>query len=220
MAFQSTYAAPGAQQFEEAAVWRAVGWAERLASVLLLLALGPLLALTGLLILCFSKRSPLVAHRRVGLYGRSLWTLKFRTMWQRDEPWEVGLTERIVENAGPVLKSADDPRVTSRLARFLRRYSVDELPQLVNVARGEMALVGPRPLTREELRSHYGPLAPEVLSVRPGVTGLWQVMGRSRLSYPARRRLDLLLVRKRSLRLYLYILLRTFPEVLAGRNSW
>ena len=83
-----------------------------------------------------------------------------------------------------------------------------------------MSLVGPRPLTREEMRAHYASDAPEVLSVKPGITGLWQVMGRSRLTYPQRRRLDLFLVRKRSARLYAAILLRTLPEVLAGRNSW
>jgi lipopolysaccharide/colanic/teichoic acid biosynthesis glycosyltransferase len=70
------------------------------------------------------------------------------------------------------------------------------------------------------MRAHYAGDAPEVLSVKPGITGLWQVMGRSRLTYPQRRRLDLFLVRKRSARLYLAILLRTLPEVLAGRNSW
>ena len=91
---------------------------------------------------------------------------------------------------------------------------------MVNVLRGEMALVGPRPLTREEMRAHYAADAPEVLSVKPGITGLWQVMGRSRLTYPQRRRLDLFLVRKRSARLYLAIVLRTLPEVLTGRNSW
>jgi len=186
----------------------------------LLLALGPLLAVTGMLIFWLSRRPPLLAHRRVGRHSQPFWTLKFRTMWPGGGPWQFRLTERIVEDPGPRIKCATDPRVTSRLARLCRRFSIDELPQLVNVIRGEMALVGPRPLTREELRVQYAAAAPEVLSVKPGITGLWQVMGRSRLSYPARRRLDLILVRKRSPRLYLGILLRTLPEVLVGRNSW
>jgi exopolysaccharide production protein ExoY len=186
----------------------------------LLLALGPLLVITGILVFCRSRRSPLVAHRRVGQHGRFFWTWKFRTMWCGRGRFEFGMFERIVEEPGPLVKQAHDPRVTSRFARFLRRYSIDEMPQLFNVVRGEMALVGPRPLTIEELRMHYAEAAPEVLAVKPGISGLWQVRGRSRLSYPARRRLDLILVRKRSLRLYLYVALRTVPEVLSGRNSW
>ena len=81
-------------------------------------------------------------------------------------------------------------------------------------------LVGPRPLTRSELELHYQDDVAEILMVRPGLTGLWQVMGRSRLTYRQRRRLDLLLVRKQSARLYLRILLRTIPQVLTGKNSW
>jgi lipopolysaccharide/colanic/teichoic acid biosynthesis glycosyltransferase len=83
-----------------------------------------------------------------------------------------------------------------------------------------MALVGPRPITRSELDLHYGSAAAEVLAVRPGLTGLWQVMGRSHLGFQQRRRLDLYLVRHWSLRLYAAILLRTAPAVLAGKNAW
>jgi lipopolysaccharide/colanic/teichoic acid biosynthesis glycosyltransferase len=83
-----------------------------------------------------------------------------------------------------------------------------------------MALVGPRPLTRSELELHYQDDVAEILMVRPGLTGLWQVMGRSRLTYRQRRRLDLLLVRNQSALLYLRILLRTIPQVLTGKNSW
>lgn len=220
MAFQSTYASPCAQRVEDSVFWKVLGWGERLEAVLLLVALAPFLVVTGVLIFALSRRSPLVAHLRVGHRGRAFWTLKFRTMWWNHEGGQFALMERIVEEPGPDLKTAADPRVTSGLARWCRRFSIDELPQLVNVARGEMALVGPRPLTREEMRTHYASDAPEVLSVRPGITGLWQVMGRNRLSYPQRRRLDLFLVRKRTARLYFAILLRTLPEVLAGRNSW
>lgn len=83
-----------------------------------------------------------------------------------------------------------------------------------------MSLVGPRPLTRSELRSYYGPNANELLEVKPGITGLWQVMGRNRLTYSQRRRLDLFYVRKRSVGLYLAILARTIPRVLTGKDSW
>lgn len=109
--------------------------------------------------------------------------------------------------------------MTSPFAAFCRRYSLDELPQLWHVLRGEMALIGPRPLTLRELDIYYGSDAECVLSVRPGLSGLWQVRGRSRLPYPHRRRLDLFLVRNWSLGLYLKILLLTLPRVLAGKDA-
>jgi len=220
MAFHSIYADPYAQRAQEGAVWKAMGWAERLEAVLLLVALSPVLVVTGVVILVLSRRSPLVAHQRVGQCGSPFWTLKFRSMWNMPPAAQFSLVERVIEEPGPDVKPAADPRVTSAFARFCRRFSIDELPQLINVVRGEMSLVGPRPLTRDEMRAHYAGDAPEVLSVKPGITGLWQVMGRSRLTYSQRRRFDLFLVRHRSFRLYLAILLRTLPEVLAGRNSW
>jgi lipopolysaccharide/colanic/teichoic acid biosynthesis glycosyltransferase len=225
MAFQSTCAAPCAQPAKDGVSWKAMGWGGRLGALLLLWLLAPFLALIALAIVILARRSPLVAHRRVGRNGRSFWTYKFRSMWSADAArnWplvEYVLVEYVDEEPGLVLKGADDPRITSRFARFCRRYSIDELPQLYNIVCGEMAFVGPRPLTREELRRHYAGDAPEVLTVTPGLTGLWQVMGRSRLTYPQRRRLDLFLVRHRSSRLYAAILLRTLPEVLCGRNSW
>jgi lipopolysaccharide/colanic/teichoic acid biosynthesis glycosyltransferase len=197
-----------------------MGWAERLQALLLLAVLSPVLVVTGVVVLGLSRRSPLVAHRRVGLHGRPFWTFKFRSMWPDARAPRFTLWQRVIENPGLALKCAGDARVTSRFARFCRRFSIDELPQLFNVLRGEMSLVGPRPLTREEIRAHYAADAPEVLSVKPGITGLWQVMGRSRLTYAQRRRLDLFLVRRRSAHLYAAILLRTVPEVLSGRNSW
>jgi lipopolysaccharide/colanic/teichoic acid biosynthesis glycosyltransferase len=136
--------------------------------------------------------------------------LKFRTMWGRqpdDESWEGA-------------KPYDDPRVSSRFARFCRRYSIDELPQLVHVISGKMAFVGPRPLTRRELEHYYAEDTFEILTVRPGLTGLWQVTGRSRLTYQQRRRLDLFLVRHQLVRLYAGILLRTIPQVITGKNAW
>jgi len=220
MAFQSTYAAPCAERARDSVTWKALGWGERLGAVLLLIALSPILCVTGILIFALARRSPLVAHQRIGQHGRPFWTLKFRSMWPTPPRPQSWLVERIVEEPGPEIKANADPRVTSSFARFCRRASIDELPQLLQVACGTMSLVGPRPLTREELRSHYGHDAPEVLSVKPGLTGLWQISGRSRLTYPQRRRLDLFLVRKRSPRLYLTILLRTLPQVLTGRDAW
>jgi lipopolysaccharide/colanic/teichoic acid biosynthesis glycosyltransferase len=220
MAFQSTYAAPCAERAQESAFWKVMGWGERLGAMLLLVLLSPILCLTGLFIFALSRRTPLVAHHRLGQSGRPFWTLKFRTMWPAASRSETRLVERIVEEPGTEIKEQSDPRVTSRIARFCRRSSIDELPQLINVAAGTMSLVGPRPLTRDEFRKHYGADAPEVLSVKPGITGLWQVAGRSRLTYAQRRRLDLFLVRNRSARLYFTILARTLPAVVTGRDAW
>ena len=149
-----------------------------------------------------------------------MWMLKLRTMWDGDAPSCSGWIERIEDDGRPELKSAEDSRVSCRLARFCRRHSIDELPQLWHVISGEMSLVGPRPITDRELRLHYGTHAAEVLQAKPGLAGLWQISGRSRLTYAERCRLDLRLVRERSIPLYCAILLRTMPEVLHGKNSW
>jgi exopolysaccharide production protein ExoY len=200
-------------------LWQITRWGERIAGMALLLILSPVLIATAIVIILLSRQSPLVAHQRLGQRGRPFWTLKFRTMWPAGKQWRVRLLERVRQHPGD-LKIAADPRITSAFARFCRRFSIDELPQLINVARGEMGFVGPRPLTREELYRHYGADAPGVLSVRPGLTGLWQINGRSRLSYEERRKLDLILVRNGSPRLYVEILLRTMPAVLSGRDAW
>jgi len=105
------------------------------------------------------------------------------------------------------------------ILRLLRRTSLDELPQLLHVVRGEMSLVGPRPITDSEWKMHYRPHAAEVLDVKPGLSGLWQTQGRSRRTYEQRRDLDLALVRNRSLKLYFQILLWTLPEIWSGRNA-
>lgn len=143
-------------------------------------------------------------------------------MWDDSRRSEARFVEHLQPpNANsPAPKTARDPRVTHAFAALCRRFSIDELPQLWQVVRGEMALVGPRPLTRWELETHYGPAAEEILTRRPGISGLWQVSGRSRLSYPQRRRLDLFLIRKWSLPLYSRILMATVLCVLRGRNAW
>jgi lipopolysaccharide/colanic/teichoic acid biosynthesis glycosyltransferase len=205
----------------EDGIWNFIRPLERIASVLTLVLLSPLIALTAAAIATLSRRSPLVAHLRVGQFGMPFWTLKFRTMWgEAAGAGRGGFIEYIVDECGPEYKRSPDPRVSSAFARFCRQFSIDELPQLVNVVRGEMSLVGPRPVTNGELKRHYGTDAAEMLLIKPGITGLWQVMGRSRLSFDRRRELDLFLVRNRSLRLYLTILTRTIPAVLKGKDGW
>jgi exopolysaccharide production protein ExoY len=205
----------------DAGIWNLIRPLERVASLLLLGVFSPAMLLAATAIAVLSRRSPLVAHLRIGQFGVPFWTLKFRTMWgQAAGVGRARLIEYIVDECGPEYKRSADPRVSSAFARFCRQFSIDELPQLVNVLRGEMSLVGPRPLTEGELKRHYGTDAAETLLVKPGITGLWQVTGRSRLSFDRRRELDLLLVRNRSLRLYLTILMRTIPAVLKGKDGW
>jgi exopolysaccharide production protein ExoY len=146
--------------------------------------------------------------------------IKLRTMWGGEPRTGARWIERITTDAGADNKDPSDPRVPNWFARTCRRHSVDEIPQLWHVIRGEMSLVGPRPVTAEELHRYYDSDAEEVLQVKPGLAGLWQISGRNRLSYQDRKRLDLQYVRSRSLRMYLRIILRVIPEVLTGKNSW
>ena len=142
-------------------------------------------------------------------------------MWKGDAGKQSIFIHRLPTADVPlVCPGAKNARVTSPFAAFCRRYSIDELPQLWHVMRGEMALVGPRPLTRQELDTYYGGDAAQVVSAKPGLSGLWQVYGRSSLTYAQRRRLDLLLVRNWSVSLYFRILLVTLPCVLAGKDAW
>ena len=124
------------------------------------------------------------------------------------------------EPSVPETKVGGDVRVTSAFARFCRKYSIDELPQLWHVVTGEMSLVGPRPVTAAEWERYYGDRSCEVLQLKPGLTGLWQTRGRNRLTYRQRRRLDLFLARHYCLLLYLRILGATVPRVIAGRDAY
>jgi lipopolysaccharide/colanic/teichoic acid biosynthesis glycosyltransferase len=208
---------------DSSSLWTLVAAGERVCAFVLLLILAPLLTFAALVIWLLSRRAPLVAHPRVGRNGKEFWVLKLRTMWGGSAVhWcpKSYLVERLFAAAAPEVKTARDPRVTSTFAAFCRKFSIDEFPQLYHVLRGEMSFVGPRPLTRDELSQHYGHAAREVLRLKPGLTGLWQVRGRSRLNYRQRRRLDLFLVRKWSFRLYVLLLLTTIPRVLMGTDAW
>lgn len=222
MGTSSLLLARGVRQLRSAAAADgALHWMERLAAGVAFVAVAPALGATMLAVRTLSGRSPLIAHRRLGLNGEPFWVLKLRTMWDKSSPQtSAGWIEYLQNTDVPVIKGAADPRVTSRLAAFCRRYSVDELPQLLQVVTGRLRLVGPRPLTPQEWDTYYGADCREVLSVHPGLTGLWQVMGRNRLTYAQRRRLDLFFVRRYGIGLYLRILLRTPGRVLGGRDAW
>jgi exopolysaccharide production protein ExoY len=194
---------------------------EPVAAAACLLCLSPVLLIVALVIRVLSGASPLVAHRRVGRYGTTLWVYKFRSMWPSGgyTRASAAFVEKIADEE-PTPKLGPDPRVTSRFASFCRRHSIDELPQLALVVAGRMSLVGPRPITRFELREYYDADAMEVLSVKPGLTGLWQIRGRSRLTYRRRKRFDLFLVRRFSAGMYFRIVALTIPDLLFAKDAW
>jgi lipopolysaccharide/colanic/teichoic acid biosynthesis glycosyltransferase len=202
-------------------LWLVIGLVERATAFLLAALSLPILLCSATAVAVLSKQAPFVGHRRIGLYGQQLWVWKLRTMWnpgQRLSFWPV-LIEFLADAPVPAKKTGQDPRITSCLASFLRKYSIDELPQLWQVVLGQLALVGPRPLTEKEIACHYGDIAKTLLSVKPGLTGLWQVNGRNRLSYEQRRRLDEFLLNNWSLRLYLKIFFSTIFCVITGKDA-
>lgn len=195
---------------------------ERLAAIALIALILPGLLVIAAITSCLSRQFPFLLHERLGRHRQKLRVLKLKTMWRRRNPERAQAmsepTDTVPSSQQPKLRS--DPRITSRFAALCREYSVDEVPQLWNVAIGDMSFVGPRPLTAYELDTYYGTAAAEVLSVKPGLTGLWQIRGRSRLSYKKRRKLDLFLVRHRSARFHLSILLSTVKLVFGRVNAW
>ena len=186
-------------------------------TTLALLVTGPIMLLAALAVALTSGFPILFRQQRVGLNGRTFTLLKFRTM-HRDA--EVRLAELRARNEmqGPVFKMKDDPRITP-VGRWLRRLSIDELPQLFNVVRGEMSVVGPRPPLPSEV-DVYAPDQRRRLSVRPGITGLWQVTGRSEItSFERWVALDLEYIDRWSIWLDLEILARTIPAVLFAKGA-
>lgn len=188
-----------------------------LLAVLLVLLAAPLMLSAAIAIKCTSRGPVLFRQLRAGQHGRPFVMYKFRSMIDGAEerrPELAGLNEA----RGPVFKLRDDPRLT-RVGRWLRRTSIDEFPQLFNVLRGEMSLVGPRPLPVDEAAA-ASPAERRRLEVLPGLTCLWQVSGRCEIPYEEWMQLDLLYIANRSLALDLGILLRTVPAVLSGRGAY
>ena len=181
-----------------------------------LLVLAPLMATLAIVIKLQDRGPIFFRQQRVGLNGRTFTLLKFRSMVVDAERLRDKLLDRN-EQSGPVFKIKDDPRIT-RLGRFLRRYSLDELPQLLNVLLGQMSLVGPRPpLPREVVQ--YDWWQRRRLSVRPGLTCLWQVSGRNKVGFEHWMELDLAYIDGWSLGLDLKIIAKTVREVLRGSGS-
>jgi exopolysaccharide biosynthesis polyprenyl glycosylphosphotransferase len=200
--------------------WQLV--AKRLVDIIVsagvLIAVAPLLVAVSLLIKLESCGPVLFRQERVGYNKRRFRILKFRTMVAGSDQQQQSL-EHLNEAEGPVFKIKNDPRIT-RVGKFLRRFSIDELPQLVNVLKGDMSLVGPRPLPvrdveRIELRWHK-----RRFSIKPGITCLWQVNGRSEIGFDDWVRMDLEYIDRWSLALDMRILLKTLPAVLQGPGAY
>ncbi|MFJ5776331.1 sugar transferase [Streptomyces sp. NPDC093094] len=190
---------------------------DRVGATFLLLLFAPLMMFVALLVLVDSRGGAFYRQRRVGKDGREFTMYKFRTMVAGADRARAGLADRN-EGAGLLFKLRRDPRVT-RVGTVLRRYSVDELPQLFNVLTGSMSLVGPRPPLPEESAA-YGPDIRRRLLVKPGLTGLWQISGRSDLSWEEAVRLDLRYVEDWSLALDTVILWKTLRAVLYGQGAY
>jgi len=185
-----------------------------LASVALAL-LAPLLLALALAVQASSPGPPLFRQPRAGRFGEQFTMLKFRTMVLDAESRRSGLLAQSQEGAW--LKLEHDPRVTG-IGRLLRRTSLDELPQLLNVVRGDMSLVGPRPLPLVE-HAQLPTWSTQRLELRPGLTGLWQVEGRTRISFQEMLRLDCEYVGELSWWTDFKILVRTVPAVLVGKGA-
>ncbi len=189
-------------------------------ALLLLVLLSPVMGLVAFLIWRRDGAPIFFGHYRVGHDGRMFRCMKFRTMLRDSEPVLAALLASNPQARAEWerdQKLSNDPRITP-VGNFLRRTSLDELPQLINVLRGEMSLVGPRPITVGEL-TRYGPARWHYLSVRPGITGLWQVSGRNTLSYAQRVAFDKHYVEKRTAWLDLRILMKTVHVVLAREGA-
>ncbi|NJM08188.1 sugar transferase [Candidatus Gracilibacteria bacterium] len=180
-----------------------------------LVALAPLFVLIAIAVYLDSG-GPVIYRRRVVGVGKIPFdAFKFRTMHRNGDALLTDAQRQELRETG---KLKVDPRIT-RVGRYLRKASIDELPQLLNVLFGQMSLVGPRMLTVEEL-SHFGRWQHNLLTVRPGLTGLWQISGRSDLGYEDRVRLDMHYIRNYSIWLDLSIILRTVPSLLSGKGAY
>jgi exopolysaccharide biosynthesis polyprenyl glycosylphosphotransferase len=192
-------------------------WLDFAIALAMLILLSPLMLLIAISIVLTSPGPVFYRQTRSGMAGRVFTLYKFRSMRQDAEQLRSSL-EHLNEADGPVFKVANDPRITG-VGRWLRRFSLDELPQLWNVVRGDMSLVGPRPPLPDEVRQ-YEPWQRRRLRMRPGLTCLWVLEGRSQVSFEQWMRLDMRYIDRWSLWLDLEILLKTVPRVLFGKGAY
>ena len=192
----------------------------RLFAGLIFVLLIPLYILIALWILFQSGTPVLFKQKRLGLNGKFFFIIKFRTMvsdaediLNRDEK----LTQSYIKNDYK-LNLNDDPRLTE-CGRILRKWSLDEFPQFINVIRGDMNLVGPRPIVPKEIERYSG-IENKFLSIKPGITGLWQINGRSKVDYPERRDMDMHYIDHRTLKYDIWILWQTIFAVISKRGVY
>ena len=187
-------------------------------SLITLILLSPLLIILGLLIKQESNGPALFKQQRVGLYGKTFTMFKFRSMSQDAQAQRNKLERHNEMSSGVLFKIKNDPRITP-LGKIIRKTSIDELPQLINVLRGEMSLVGPRPALPNEV-SQYSFNDRTRLNVLPGITCLWQVMGRSEIPFEQQVKLDLKYIKKQSLLFDVSLLLKTIPAVIKAKGAY
>lgn len=200
---------------------RATRGLDLIIALLALIFFAPLMILIACAVRATSTGPILFRQTRIGRDGKEFACLKFRTMViDADDALQRALSScsRTREEWDRDQKLRCDPR-TTRVGRILRKLSFDELPQLFNVLHGEMSIVGPRPIVHEEI-ARYGTFFRDYCSVKPGITGLWQISGRNNVAYGERVRLDALYVATRSVRLDLGIILKTIPAVVFARGSY
>jgi exopolysaccharide production protein ExoY len=192
-----------------------------LVSLLLLIVLLPIFVIIYILFQTGQNKGPVFfSQQRFGKQGRLFRIYKFRSMVvgaDKKLKSNPELYKKYIEN-NYKLEPDEDPRITS-LGRFLRKSSLDELPQLINVLKGEMSLVGPRPIVEEELKE-YGNFKKEFLSVKPGVTGYWQASGRSEVKYPERVDIELFYIRNKSFFFDIKIIVLTIIAVVFGKGAY
>lgn len=183
----------------------------------------PVFALIAFVISITSKGPAIYSHRRIGRNGKAFDCYKFRTMYFDAASRLQELLENdpsLQEEWQKTFKLKNDPRITP-IGNFLRRTSLDELPQFFNVLKGDLSVVGPRPVVQEEIDRYFGEKSKIILSVRPGLTGLWQVSGRSDItSYAERIRLDEEYVQSRSLWFDLCLIAKTIPVMIKSRGAY
>ena len=177
----------------------------------------PIFVIIGIIIKIDSKGPILFKHKRIGKHGKKIEIYKFRTMIDNAEEAMKNFTEEQKKEFAENFKLENDPRVT-RVGKILRKTSLDELPQIINILKGEMSIIGPRPIVKSELEK-YGNNQGKFLSVAPGLTGYWAANGRSDVSYEERMALELYYVENRSLILDLKIFFKTILSVLKGRGA-
>ena len=176
---------------------------------------SPVILLVGLILFVRYEKPVFYHEKRCGLHGKPFTLYKFKTL-QR----QACRASSSQDMANRINKNNTPQTCCGRLCGLLRKYSIDELPQLWNILIGDMAVVGPRPMPFEELQYRFGSDAAKILSVRPGLTGLWQVSGRNDLSQEDRRRLDLFYIQNQSAALDIRIILKTVGAVLSGRGAY